>query len=140
MSGLITFAAALFAMMNPVGNAGIFASMTGDQTPADQRRIAWTSAFAALVIALVTLWAGPVILSFFGISIAALRTAGGIVVLLIGLAMLRGDNSHRHSAPEADHAAQSDNPAVVPIAIPLLAGPGTLATILANAHTATGVA
>jgi len=139
MTGLLTFAAALFAMMNPIGNAGIFASMTGDSPSADQRRIAWTAAFAAMIIALITLWAGPAILSFFGISIAALRSAGGVVVLLIGLAMLRGDNTHRKAQPETEHADQTDNPAVVPIAIPLLAGPGTMATILANAHAATGL-
>lgn len=136
---LTTFAAALFSMMNPIGNAGIFATMTESFDASQRRRIAMTSAFAAAMFALVTLWAGPDILKLFGISIPALRTAGGLIVLLIGLSMLNGDTSHHHSAADQQHAAETDNPAVVPIAMPLLVGPGTMAVIIANAQHAVDV-
>ncbi len=138
-AALLSFAAALAAMMNPLGNAGIFATMTADQPRAAQRRIARKAAVAAAGFGLATLWAGPALLGLFGVTLPGLRAAGGLVVLLIGLSMLRGDRSHSHSAPEADQGEMADDPSVVPIAMPLLVGPGTMATIIATAGHAAGL-
>lgn len=127
---LFTFVAGLFAIMNPVGNVAIFASLTADESKDDVRYSAWTCAAACIVTLLLVTWAGDYVLAFFGISVDALRAAGGIIVLLIGLSMLANNNQHRHTEPETDDAKTRPAIGVVPMAIPIVAGPGTIATVL----------
>lgn len=134
-AGLVTYAAALFSMTNPIGNVGIFASMTADRSAGDAKRIAWTCALAVGVTLLIVTWTGGVLLKFFGIDIHELRAAGGVIILLIGLSMLRSDNSHRQTPAEAEDDKDRDQIAIVPMAIPIVAGPGAMATaILAAEH------
>lgn len=136
---LTTFIAALFSMMNPIGNVGVFAGMTADRDDADAKRIAWKCAAAIAVTLLVVAWTGGALLKFFGINVHELRAAGGVIVLLIGLSMLRSDNSHRQTSTEAKSAAERDQIAVVPLAIPIVAGPGTMATVIVAAERHSGI-
>ncbi|MEQ8825214.1 MAG: MarC family protein [Filomicrobium sp.] len=138
-TALITFIAALFSMMNPIGNVGVFAGMTADRNEADARRIAWMCAGAIGVTLLVVTWTGGTLLKFFGINVHELRAAGGIIVLLIGLSMLRSDNSHRQTDSEAKSDADRDQIAIVPLAIPIVAGPGTMATVIIAAERHSGI-
>jgi multiple antibiotic resistance protein len=87
-AALTSFIAALFSMMNPIGNVGIFAGMTADRPESEAKRIAWTCAAASAITLLIVAWAGPLLLDFFGITVNSLRAAGGVIVLLIGLHML----------------------------------------------------
>lgn len=73
-------------------------------------------------------------LAFFGISIDSLRAAGGLIVLLIGLHMLFNKADHKQSSKELDDASTRESIAVVPLAIPIVAGPGTMATVLVAAQ------
>ena len=73
-TALITFIAALFSMMNPIGNVGVFAGMTADRNAADARRIAWTCAGAIAVTLLVVTWTGGALLKFFGINVHSCRS------------------------------------------------------------------
>ncbi|WP_166416883.1 MarC family protein [Cochlodiniinecator piscidefendens] len=131
---LIGFLAALFSMMNPIGNVGIFAGMTGNKPPAAVRAIARKTAIAAAITLLVVIWAGGAILKLFGITVDEIRTAGGLIVLLIGLHMLFNKSEHKTSEAETADANNNDSIAVVPLAIPLLAGPGTMAAVLVAAQ------
>lgn len=127
---LTSFIAALFSMMNPIGNLGVFAGMTADRPEFEARRIAWTCAAAVAITLLVVAWSGSLLLEFFGISVDSLRAAGGIIVLVIGLHMLFNKSEHKHSSGELEDAKQRASIAVVPLAIPIVAGPGSMTTVL----------
>ncbi|NIA67826.1 NAAT family transporter [Pelagibius litoralis] len=129
-AALASFLAALFSMMNPIGNVGVFAGMTAERTAAQARTIAWTCALASAITLLVVTWSGSLLLDLFGITVDTLRAAGGVIVLLIGLHMLSNNNQHRHSPAEREDASARASVAVVPLAIPIVAGPGTMATVL----------
>lgn len=129
-AALTTFIATLFSMTNPVGNLGIFAGLTADRTPAEARRVALTCAAATAITLLIVAWTGSAILGFFGISVAALRTAGGLIVLLIGLHMLFNKAEHKHTPDEVADGKARASVGVVPLAIPIVAGPGTMTAVL----------
>jgi len=136
---LTAFIAALFSMMNPIGNVGIFAGMTADREAAEAKLIAWKCAAACAITLLIVIWTGGALLDFFGISVDQLRAAGGIIVLLIGLHMLFNKSEHKTSAAESEDAKARESIAVVPLAIPLVAGPGTMATVLVAAQRHSGI-
>lgn len=113
--------------------------MTADQDTVAQRSTARQSAFAISVILLVVLWAGHFLLDLFGINIPALETAGGIIVLGLGLSMLHSEQSGQaHSEEEAAEAKQKDSIAIVPMAIPIVAGPGAITTVLVSSSGVSG--
>jgi len=134
---LVKFFAALFAIMNPVGSMPIFLSATEGKSPAERARIALVAAAAVAVILTVCALVGTQILAAFGISIAGLRTAGGLIILSIAYSLLHARPSGMHHGGEADSGAQ-ENPAIYPLAMPLLAGPGAIATVIVFAHGAHG--
>ena len=133
-AALTSLVAALFSLMNPIGNLGVFAGMTADRSEAEARQIAWTCAAAATVTLLIVTWTGSLLLEIFGITVDALRAAGGVIVLLIGLRMLTNDSGHKHSPEELADARPRASIAVVPLAIPIVAGPGTMAAVLVAAQ------
>ena len=129
-AALTSLIATLFSMMNPIGNVGVFAGMTTDRPGAETRRIAWTCAGAIAITLLVVAWSGSLWLDFFGITVDSLRAAGGVIVLLIGLHMLSNKSEHQHTPSEIEDAEPRASIAVVPLAIPIVAGPGTMAAVL----------
>lgn len=133
---LFTFVAALFSMMNPIGGVGIFAGMTADKSTKETQAIAKKCALAAAITLLVVIWAGGEMLKIFGITVDEIRTGGGLIVLLIGLHMLFNKDEHKTSETEK---SSTESIAVVPLAIPLVAGPGTMATVLVAAQHQNGV-
>ena len=133
-AALASFIAALFSMMNPIGNVGVFAGMTTDRPGAKATRIAWTCAGAVAITLLIMAWSSALLLEFFGITIDTLRAAGGVILLLIGLQMLANKSEHKHSSAELEDAKSHPSIAVVPLAIPMVAGPGTMATVLVAAQ------
>ena len=133
-AALTSFLAALFSMMNPIGFAGVFAGLTTDRSGAQARRIAWTCAGASAITLLFVAWSGSLILEFFGITVDSLRAAGGVIVLLIGLNMLSNQSVHRHTPAEIEDAKPRASIGVVPLAIPIVAGPGAMATVLIAAQ------
>ena len=123
---LIIFAA-FFAIMNPISNTAVFVGLTGDQDSQDQRKTAYKAlVIAFFIIAAFSLF-GKAIFTLFGITLPALRIVGGILVFIIGYKMLNGNSS---SAPESPKAQDGGDIAVSPLAVPLLAGPGTIATAM----------
>ncbi|HDM8223807.1 TPA: MarC family protein [Vibrio campbellii] len=134
----VTVFMGFFAIMNPIANIPIFLSLTADEDKQTVRSIAFRSVFIAFVIVAVFAVAGKVIFDLFGITLYALRITGGILVFLIGFHMLQGESTHQKTkekaySPEQEQAALSI--AVSPLAMPILAGPGTLATAMNFATT-----
>jgi multiple antibiotic resistance protein len=139
-SELVKFAAALFAILNPFGNTAIFLSVTAERSTADRQRIALLTSVAVLITLVVAAVVGQEILDLFGISIGSFRIAGGVIVLLIALSMLHARQSGvHHSAQEEADGQQKDNPAIFPLAIPVIAGPGAIATVILYAEHAGSV-
>jgi multiple antibiotic resistance protein len=133
-AALISFIAALFSMMNPIGNVGVFAGMTASQSEQEARRTAWTCAVAVTITLLIVAWSGSIVLELFGITVDSLRAAGGLIIVLIGLNMLFNKSDHNQSPAELKDAKSSASIAVVPLTIPLVAGPGAMATVLIAAQ------
>lgn len=117
----------LLATTNAAGNAAIFLALTAERSTEQQQRICLRMGLSLLVIFTLTIWAGPPLLHALGISIPAFEAAGGLIVLLIGLNMLQGPSSH----PSAE---QGGSLAIVPLSIPLIAGPGALSVLLIHSH------
>jgi multiple antibiotic resistance protein len=136
----LRFAAALFAIMNPFGNIPIFLSVTADRSDAERRGIALITSAAVLITLLVAATLGEEILALFGISVGAFRIAGGIIILILALSMLHAQPSGvHHSAEEEDAGKVKDDPSFFPLAIPLIAGPGSMTTVIIYAQHAEGV-
>ncbi|HEX5078750.1 MAG TPA: MarC family protein [Geminicoccaceae bacterium] len=136
----LRFAAALFAIMNPFGNIAIFLSITADRSPAERARIATMTSAAVLITLLVVAVLGEEILALFDISVGSFRIAGGIIILILALSMLHAQPSGvHHSAQEEDAGRTKDNPAFFPLAIPLIAGPGSMATVILYSQRAHGL-
>jgi multiple antibiotic resistance protein len=133
MSGLvnhtITVFLAFFAIMNPVANTPVFIGLTEGDSPGIKRQVAFKALLIAFVIVLIFCLFGRMLFELFGITLPAFRIAGGALVVLVGFQMLHGAPSRVH----ADDSGPSDaalSVAVSPLAMPILAGPGTLATAM----------
>ncbi|WP_153770612.1 MarC family protein [Labrenzia sp. CE80] len=134
--------AALFAIMNPIANLPVFLSLTADKTPAGQRAVAITLIVALVVGCCIIALAGNEILAVFGISLDAFRLAGGFLILLIALNLISGEQSKSHhgTEKEQEHHASQDNPAIYPLTVPILLGPGTISTLIIFRGQADGLA
>ena len=121
-------ALALFAIANPFAALPAFLSLVPSGEAAAQRQAANRVAIAVFVILAGAVLVGHFVLQFFGISYAAFRAGGGLVVTLTGLDMLR----RRELFPQYDPAAAANaaDQLIVPVAMPLIAGPGTIITAM----------
>jgi len=125
----------LLAVVNPLGALPIFLSMSNKDDPQTEMRTINRASVAVALILLVAAFAGESLLSFFGITINAFRTAGGLLILLMGIAMLHGKQSHvKHEPSEAKEVNVKEGISVVPLAIPLMAGPGAISLVILDAN------
>lgn len=122
---------AVFFVIDPLANLPIFLTITtGDST--DQRqRIAKRAAFAAWIMLCTFAVAGGLIFQAFGISLGAFKIAGGIMLLLMAIDMMRANTSPTRTTPEEQAESRArDDIAIFPLAVPMLAGPGAIATVM----------
>jgi multiple antibiotic resistance protein len=133
-----SFFAALFAIMNPVIAVPLFVRITRQSPAASRRRLCFVSSLTVLLALVVAGLLGQELLDFFAISVGAFRIAGGVVVLLMGLAMLHAKSGETENGESDGDATVTDgrSQAICPIAIPLLAGPGGIATIILQSKAA----
>lgn len=128
---------AFFAIMNPVANTPVFLGLTADRDPAIRRRIAFKALALSFVIVAVFSAGGRLIFDLFGITLPAFRIMGGILVALVGYQMLHGGaHSPVQHPSEQDKLKSLDaelDVAITPLAMPILAGPGTIATAMSFA-------
>ncbi|WP_334174194.1 MarC family protein [Pseudoxanthobacter sp.] len=124
--------AALFAIMNPFVCLSVFLALTDEQTAADRRRTAVLAIITVSVGSVVCALAGSQILSVFGIGIDNFRLAGGLIVLLIALSMLKGDEHASHAGNEQEQANYRSDTSVAfyPLAVPMMLGPGTITALI----------
>jgi len=124
---------AFFAIMNPIANTPLFVALTNDVDSGMKRKIAIRSIALAFVIITVFAIAGREIFDVFGITLPAFRIAGGGLIALVGYHMLQGEKSSVHNPSEEDHEKSRDSAldiSITPLALPVLAGPGTIATAM----------
>lgn len=113
----------LFSVINPIEAAPIFVSLTRGK-PANRRRAAIRACIAAAIVLAVFAAAGGAIFAFFGITVPAFQIAGGILFTIMAMSDLQ--NEERKTVDDAD----SGDPSIVPIGIPLIAGPGAISTVM----------
>jgi multiple antibiotic resistance protein len=122
----------MVALMNPLGAIPILISISSGKPAVVRHRIPKITATAILIILLVSVWAGEVILKLFGISIEAFQAGGGILILLMSIHMLQAKQSPmKQTEGESKQLSEQEiksmtSVAVVPMAIPLMSGPGTI--------------
>jgi multiple antibiotic resistance protein len=123
---------ALFSIVNPISGALIFQQVTADRSHPVRVRIARQVGVNSLVVMVVSLWAGSYVMAFFGISLAALRVAGGLVVALTGWHLLNApETREERKQAQAASATGSDDVAMFPLTIPITTGPGTISVAVA---------
>jgi len=120
----------LFSVINPIEAAPLFVSLTRGME-SRRKELAFRASLAAALILAVFALAGGAIFSFFGITLPAFQIAGGILFTSIGLSTLRFDDraERAEEAEEADSASKAD-PSIVPLGMPLIAGPGAISTVM----------
>lgn len=123
---LLQAALLLFMVIDPLGNIPVFVSVLRGLPPARQRRVILRELLIALALLLAVLFAGQAVMAYLGLGQAALGIAGGIVLFIIGLRMI-------FPTPHGifgDEVGSGGEPFVVPLAVPLVAGPSAMATLM----------
>ena len=124
---LVTAFATLFVVVDPPGLIPMFIALTPGRNAAERRAIGLRACLTAIAILTMFGVFGEAVLGFIGISMPAFRIAGGILLFLTALDMLFERRTQRR---EGTAAANENDPSVFPIAIPLIAGPGAIATMI----------
>ena len=124
----ITAFVTMFVVIDPIGLAPLFVALTQGMTDEARRRIAWRATAIGILILLSFAAFGEALLAFIGISLPAFRVAGGILLFLTALDML----FERRTKRREDHTEEEshNDPSVFPLAIPLIAGPGAIASVI----------
>lgn len=125
---ILKFFTSVLAVMNPFAILPLFISFTD---PSDRPKVKNMTILSIAIIMVLSLFAGNKILRLFGITTGAFEATGGIIIFLMALSMAQGTmSSMQGSKTEEKTGVKKDDPSVVPLAMPLLGGPGTIATII----------
>lgn len=131
MDNLFTYALTVFmgffAIMNPVANTPIFLGLVEGENADSKKKIAATASITAFLIVVSFVIAGKYIFELFGITIPAFKITGGVLIFFVGFEMLMSQKSKIHNNAVSNI---SENTAISPLAIPILAGPGTIVTAM----------
>jgi len=131
----LRFVVTLTAVVDPFLAVPFFLTLTAQRSDAERRRLAQAVAFTVFVVLAVAVFIGESLLQFIGASLPAFRVGGGLVLLLMALSMLNAQaGGVRQSQAEAKELEQGELQGVVPLAIPLLAGPGAISTTIIAAE------
>ncbi|MEI9988107.1 MAG: MarC family protein [Aliidongia sp.] len=123
---------ALFSIVNPIGGALIYSHVTADRTHVERMALAGKIGFYSLLVMLVALWGGAYVMNFFGITAAALRIAGGLVVAVRAWELLSAPEENEAMKQEqAAPASSADDVAFFPLTMPFTTGPGTISVAIA---------
>ncbi|MDR6288321.1 MULTISPECIES: MarC family NAAT transporter [Inquilinus] len=123
---------ALFSIVNPIGAALIFSQITADRSHDERRQLARTIAMYSTLVMLGALWGGAYVLSFFGISLSALRIAGGFIIAASAWRLLQSpEQQEERKQQQASEAEGIDAVAFFPLTMPFTTGPGTISVAIA---------
>lgn len=121
---------AIFFVVDPFGVIPVFIAMTRADPPEKRRSMALRASLTAFFVLTTFAVAGTVIFRVFGITLGAFKVAGGVLLLLTSIEMLRATQQRTRMTPEEEkEGAEKEDVAIFPLAIPLLAGPGSIATV-----------
>ncbi|WP_424940128.1 MarC family protein [Aliiroseovarius sp. S253] len=129
----------LFVVMDPIGISPLFMALTQGMSAAKRRAVAIRACIIAGVLLTLFAFLGEGVLNFLGISMPAFRIAGGILLLLTALDMLFERRTQRRK-DQSEETESDDDPSVFPLAMPLIAGPGSIATVILLAGQGDGLA
>mgnify|MGYP001075425539 CR=1 FL=1 len=140
----LNFLAAMLSIVNPIGIVPIWSSLTGDKSRQVRSRVALMVTVTSLVILLVFLVSGKFLLQFFSIDLQVFKIAGGILLLIVGISMINGSATQLSDKEEDGQtnlqvAKSRFRKIMVPMAIPTLAGPGSITTVILFGSSATGL-
>lgn len=124
---------ALFSVLNPIGTIPIFVGLTQHDTKTERSRISLWTSINVCIILVISFFVGEYILSFFGITITALRITGGIIIASSGFSLLSGQFSKKKGINKKvkSEVQQRNDIALTPLAMPMLAGPGSISLLIA---------
>ncbi|MCD4730692.1 MAG: MarC family protein [Bacteroidales bacterium] len=125
----LTVFTGFFAIMNPIANTPIFLGLVEGKDKLTKKRIAKIASITAFIIVVFFVILGKYIFDLFGITIPAFKITGGILIFYVGFEMLMSKKSKIHNQEEIE---PDDGIAISPLAIPILAGPGTIVTAMNN--------
>ena len=129
----------LLAILNPLGAIPLFLGLTEGMDRPGRRRTGRSASIAVAIVLVVAVWFGQDILEIFGVRIASFQIGGGILALLMAIDMLQARLSPaKQTREEAREAGSRDSVGVVPLGIPLLAGPGSISLAIVGAEQAPG--
>lgn len=121
----------IFVIVSPIGAVPLFLGMTQNDSPEMRRRTAWIAAIASTATLLVASVIGQQVFDFFGVSLDAFRIAGGILLFFIALDFVQVRQARMKTTDqEYEEGVQKEQVGIIPLAIPMLSGPGAIATVM----------
>jgi len=139
--GITFFLAAfvsLFTIINPFSTASVFHALSKGNSKKENKRIAKKATITAVFVLIFFIFLGDYVLNLFNVSLEAFKIASGILVFGVGYKMISSGNRHFRTPEEEKHAHQKDDVSIIPLAIPMLSGPGAIATSLVLMENASG--
>ncbi len=132
MELLLYIFGALFSVMNPFGTVPIFVSLTDGDSQKEINKTAMLTSINVFVILVISFFLGNYVLAFFGISLSALKIAGGLVIASSGFALLKGEFSKNRGMKKKhkEAAHERERISLTPLAIPMMAGPGSISLLI----------
>ncbi|HEX8850924.1 MAG TPA: MarC family protein [Gemmatimonadaceae bacterium] len=136
---VVTFTSVLF-IVDPIAVVPTYLVITSHETPEQRRRTALRACIAAALLLIGFGLAGRLIFQVLGITLPAFRVAGGLILWLVAMDMLRAQRTTQEGAEEIEEGTAKEDVAITPLAMPMLAGPGAISTIMVLAGQATTIA
>ena len=122
---------AIFIIVDPIGLLPLFIALTHNYSKKRIKHTVWLACLTAAYVLIIFSFAGDIILEFFGVTIPAFRIAGGIIIFIIALGMLQAKRTRLKTTPEEEEKGlEQEEVGIVPIGIPMLAGPGAITTVI----------
>ncbi|MCK4278057.1 MAG: MarC family protein [Desulfurellaceae bacterium] len=122
---------AIFIIVDPIGLLPLFIALTHNYSKKRIKHTVWLACLTAVFVLIIFAFAGDIILEFFGVTIPAFRIAGGIIIFIIALGMLQAKRTRLKTTPEEEEKGlEQEEVGIVPIGIPMLAGPGAITTVI----------
>jgi MarC family membrane protein len=129
---LLLALSSLFFLVDPIATIPSFLALTADAQAGERRRMAKRAAWTCFLVLAGFAMAGTLIFKMFGITLPAFRIAGGLIMILIGLDMVQARRSQTKETPaETEQAMEKDDVGIIPLGVPMLAGPGSISTVIA---------
>lgn len=139
LSQFVNHFIALLVIANPLSALPAVLRITRNQSFKEKRQTGLTSAFAVGVIFLVVTWIGTPLLMILGIKLPAFQAAGGFIIFMMSLSMLSAEESPIKHTTEEQKEKRADTGAIVPLAIPIIAGPGAISSIIVSVNEFPGI-